>query len=147
MAAGGFFGGSFNEKSSPLIFRHASQFVLLAAMLGLAGIPDLVQAKKAQNDSDLAVVAMATMPPQARDTYERIRQGGPYAYEKDGVVFGNRERILPSEKRGYYHEYTVKTPGSRDRGARRIVCGGPAKTPDACFYSDDHYSSFRRIVP
>ena len=147
MAAGGIFGGGFMKKSSQLIFRQTRHFAMFAALLGLAVVPDLVQAKKAQSDASVAVVAMATMPPQARDTYERIRQGGPFAYEKDGVVFGNRERILPSEKRGYYHEYTVKTPGSRDRGARRIVCGGPAKTPDACFYSDDHYSSFRRIVP
>lgn len=62
-------------------------------------------------------------------------------------MFGNRERLLPISKRGYYREYTVKTPGSRDRGARRIVCGGKATTPDACFYSADHYGSFRKIVP
>jgi ribonuclease T1 len=95
-----------------------------------------------------SAVAVATLPKQAQDTYKLIAEGGPFPYDKDGVVFGNRERILPSEKRGYYREYTVKTPGSRDRGARRIVCGGKApKVPDACFYSDDHYASFRRIVP
>ena len=76
-----------------------------------------------------------------------IYQGGPFKYDKDGSVFGNRERILPAKNRGYYLEYTVKTPGERSRGARRIVCGGfvPA-TPDACYYTDDHYASFRRIV-
>jgi ribonuclease T1 len=64
------------------------------------------------------------------------------------VVFGNRERILPREARGYYHEYTVRTPGARDRGARRIVCGGrEAKRPEACYYTADHYTSFQRIVP
>ena len=93
-----------------------------------------------------ATVAVAELPRQGRDTYELIRKGGPFPYEKDGVVFGNRERQLPSEKRGYYREYTVQTPGSRDRGARRIVCGGPARAPHACFYTADHYASFRKIV-
>ena len=63
------------------------------------------------------------------------------------MVFGNRERLLPLNTRGYYREYTVKTPGSQDRGARRIVCGGPATVPDACYYTADHYASFRKIVP
>jgi ribonuclease T1 len=76
-----------------------------------------------------------------------ILQGGPFPFDKDGVVFGNRERFLPMHKRGYYREYTVRTPGSRDRGARRIVCGGPATSPDDCYYSADHYANFRRIVP
>lgn len=76
-----------------------------------------------------------------------IYQGGPFKYDKDGSVFGNRERILPAKNRGYYREYTVKTPGERSRGARRIVCGGfIPTTPDACYYTDDHYASFRRIV-
>jgi len=76
-----------------------------------------------------------------------IYQGGPFRYDKDGAVFGNRERILPAKNRGYYREYTVKTPGERSRGARRIVCGGLIPTtPDACYYTDDHYASFRRIA-
>ena len=70
-----------------------------------------------------------------------------FAYEKDGTVFGNRERLLPVQKRGYYHEYTVTTPGLSHRGVRRIVCGGQPKTPDVCYYTADHYASFRRIVP
>ena len=78
--------------------------------------------------------------------YELIRQGGPFPNGKDGAVFGNRERLLPSAKRGFYREYTVPTPGSRDRGARRIVCGGPIKQPYACYYTADHYASFRMIV-
>ena len=95
-----------------------------------------------------ATVSVAELPVQARDTYGLIGRGGPFPYEKDGVVFGNRERQLPSHPRGYYHEYTVKTPGSRDRGARRIVCGGARRSaPEACYYSDDHYASFRKIVP
>lgn len=93
-------------------------------------------------------VALADLPKQAQSTYALIQQGGPFPYEKDGVVFGNRERILPQQKRGYYHEYTVKTPASRNRGAIRIVCGGTKnKTFDACYYTDDHYASFKRITP
>jgi len=94
-----------------------------------------------------ATIALSSLPVQGRETYQLVRQGGPFPFEKDGVVFGNRERLLPLQKRGYYREYTVKTPGSHDRGARRMVCGGPATTPDSCFYSADHYASFRKIVP
>ncbi len=92
-------------------------------------------------------VAVQQLPREGQETYLAIHQGGPFSYEKDGVVFGNRERILPKQVRGYYHEYTVKTPGERTRGARRIVCGGwEVKQPQNCFYSDDHYASFREIV-
>ena len=76
-----------------------------------------------------------------------IYKGGPFKHDKDGVVFGNRERILPAYSRGYYREYTVRTPNERSRGARRIVCGGSKPVaPDACYYTDDHYASFRKIV-
>ena len=93
-----------------------------------------------------ATVRVTELPPQGRETYELIRQGGPFPHDKDGTVFGNRERLLPLQKRGYWREYTVRTPGSRDRGARRIVCGGPPRTPNACYYTADHYASFRMIV-
>lgn len=93
------------------------------------------------------VVALADLPKEAQATDRLIRAGGPFPYRKDGSVFGNRERLLPPERRGHYREYTVDTPGSRDRGARRIVCGGvPPTRPEACFYTDDHYASFRRIA-
>jgi ribonuclease T1 len=95
--------------------------------------------------TDRRDVAAATLPREARDVLERIRAGGPFRFERDGVTFGNRERLLPPRRRGFYHEYTVATPGAHDRGARRIVCGGPQRTPDVCYYSDDHYASFRRI--
>ena len=93
-------------------------------------------------------VALAQLPAEAQVTHRLILDGGPFPHSKDGVVFGNRERILPREARGYYHEYTVRTPGARDRGARRIVCGGrETKRPEACYYTADHYTSFQRIVP
>ena len=86
------------------------------------------------------------LPRQGQQTLELIRQGGPFPHGKDGTVFGNRERQLPAHKRGFYREYTVATPGSRDRGARRIVCGGPPQVPHACYYTADHYASFHKIV-
>lgn len=92
-------------------------------------------------------ITVAALPQQGLQTYHLIHQGGPFAHEKDGTVFGNRERLLPLHTRGYYREYTVATPNLRARGARRIVCGGAPKTPDACYYTADHYGSFRRIVP
>ena len=93
-------------------------------------------------------IALADLPKQGRETYALILAGGPFPYEKDGTVFGNRERILPAQKRGFYREYTVKTPYARTRGAKRIVCGGsqPEK-PQVCYYTDDHYASFKRIAP
>jgi guanyl-specific ribonuclease Sa len=102
----------------------------------------------AQRAPPSPVVAQAGLPPEALATLQRIERGGPHAYRQDGGNFQNRERLLPSRPRGYYREYTVETPGSRDRGARRIVTGGgiPGKSaPTEFFYSDDHYRSFRRI--
>ena len=119
----------------------ARAIVALAAMLALAPV---VHAR--DDPAALPVVATRELPREALDVLARIEAGGPFAYERDGVVFGNREHILPGRPRGYYHEYTVHTPGERTRGARRIICGGPRRTPDACFYTDDHYQSFRRIV-
>ncbi len=92
-------------------------------------------------------VDLTTLPVEAQRVDQLIRQGGPFKYDKDGVVFGNREGMLPRERRGYYREYTVRTPSERSRGARRIVCGGrQMNAPEACYYTDDHYASFRRIV-
>ena len=85
------------------------------------------------------------LPPEAHDTLRRIEAGGPFAHRQDGSTFQNRERLLPPQPRGYYREYTVETPGSDDRGARRIVAGGDP--PVEFFYTDDHYRSFRRIDP
>ncbi len=95
----------------------------------------------------VGTVTLAELPREAQVTEASIRAGGPFASSKDGSVFGNRERLLPAEAKGYYREYTVMTPGARDRGARRIVCGGRQPTaPEACYYTADHYASFRRIV-
>lgn len=97
----------------------------------------------------IAEVRIDELPVEARQTLARIKRGGPYAYRKDGSVFGNREKRLPAQPRGYYTEYTVKTPYSRDRGARRIVAGrGAGRDPATSgeyYYTDDHYNSFWRI--
>ncbi len=97
--------------------------------------------------AELPPIAVADLPKEARTTLERIRDKQTFPYDRDGVVFGNREGILPAKARGYYHEYTVKTPGSHNRGARRIVCGGEKGTVTDCYYSDDHYQSFKSIRP
>lgn len=90
-------------------------------------------------------VHVDALPKEGREVLVRIHAGGPFRYERDGVVFGNREKLLPGKPRGYYHEYTVPTPGARNRGARRIVCGGPKTEPVVCYYTADHYQSFARI--
>ena len=83
----------------------------------------------------------ASLPPEAADTLTLIRQGGPFPHHQDGVVFQNREHRLPNKASGYYHEYTVPTPGAHDRGARRIITGGDP--PGTYYYTDNHYQSFR----
>lgn len=99
---------------------------------------------------DYAVVAAADLPREARETLSLIKAGGPFPYAKDGVVFGNYERILPRQKRGYYTEYTVRTPGAKSRGARRIVAGkgrtGDPATSGEYWYTADHYRTFARIA-
>ena len=106
------------------------------------GATETEQAQRSQ------VVALSELPVQAQDVHRRIHEGGPFRYSKDGSVFGNRERLLPRRPRGFYREYTVPTPGERDRGARRIGCGGKEiRQPETCFYTRDHYASFRQIDP
>ena len=90
-------------------------------------------------------MAVGDLPAEARQTLALIREGGPYPYEKDGTVFGNYERKLPRQRRGYYTEYTVRTPHVRSRGARRIIAGGRDGRPTEFYYTDDHYQTFRRI--
>jgi ribonuclease T1 len=90
-----------------------------------------------------STASLGELPPEARETLRLIDSGGPFPYRRDGIVFQNRERRLPEQAKGYYREYTVPTPGSKDRGARRIVTGGKPAT--VFYYTADHYKSFRRI--
>ncbi|AYN43941.1 ribonuclease N [Streptomyces dangxiongensis] len=90
----------------------------------------------------MATVRESRLPAEARRTLALIDRGGPFPYARDGVVFGNVEGRLPRQRRGHYHEYTVRTPGSRDRGARRVVTGQDGET----YYTDDHYKSFRAVL-
>ncbi len=92
--------------------------------------------------SNLPTVSLADLTDEALDTLRLIQEGGPYPYRQDDAVFGNRERLLPARASGYYREYTVETPGSPDRGARRIVVGANGDR----YYTSDHYDSFREIV-
>ncbi|WP_329153031.1 guanine-specific ribonuclease N1 and T1 [Streptomyces sp. NBC_01456] len=101
---------------------------------GASGVPSWARG--------MPVVGVARLPAQARDTLRLIDAGGPFPYRQDGTVFGNRERLLPRQPRGHYHEYTVPTPGSPDRGARRIVTGESRET----YYTDDHYRTFKAVL-
>jgi ribonuclease T1 len=118
-------------------------FLALFALWLLAG--SLAGAR----DARPAEVDLAALPREAQETLALIQAGGPFRYRKDGSVFGNREKRLPQQARGYYREYTVPTPGAKDRGARRIVAGsgerGDVRTSGEYYYTDDHYTSFRRI--
>jgi len=120
-------------------------FASLAVATGL--LTGVALAKGPALEEPVSTIYIAELPKQGAQTYTLIHQGGPFAHAKDGVVFGNRERLLPAQKRGFYHEYTVATPGSKNRGAKRIVCGGQPKAPEICYYTADHYASFRKIVP
>lgn len=132
-----------------VVKRWAGQCTGLVRQMGLVLLTvGLLSGPLAQASSEpVPTISLQALPEPGVETYRNIQRGGPFPFEKDGVIFGNRERILPMQKRGYYREYTVKTPGSRNRGAQRIVCGGPATAPDACYYTADHYASFRMIVP
>ena len=113
--------------------------LLLAVLLGL---PTAAGGFDDTPAGGIATILVAQVPQQARETLHLIRVGGPFPYAKDGVVFGNYERRLPHKPRGYYHEYTVPTPGAHDRGARRIISGRGGEL----YYTDDHYRTFKRIL-
>ena len=111
-------------------------FFLVGALLSLTVL--------AKGTLPPGTIAVAQLPREAQQTLVLIKQGGPFPYAKDGVVFGNYEKALPKQRRGYYHEYTVKTPGVRSRGARRLITGGEANSGEY-YYTDDHYVTFSRV--
>ncbi|HUH95353.1 MAG TPA: ribonuclease domain-containing protein [Casimicrobiaceae bacterium] len=121
-------------------WRRAAATLCLAIFAATA-LPSLARERAPET------VHAAALPPEARATLALIGAGGPFPYERDGVAFGNREHLLPAKPHGYYREYTVPTPRARTRAARRIVCGGAVATLSECYYSDDHYRSFRKIQP
>ncbi len=116
---------------------HASSMKSDGSRLEVPSEPDAIPASREASRYP------SFLPAEAIATIELIERGGPFPYERDGSVFQNREQRLPTQPRGYYREYTVRTPGSRDRGARRIVAGGDP--PAVYFYTDDHYQTFRRV--
>ncbi|MEU2430794.1 ribonuclease domain-containing protein [Streptomyces sp. NPDC007861] len=126
------------------------RLVLAAALLASLGLPAAGCSSGSGTQSPAAptgrtalpVVRVGDLPPEARETLRLIDRGGPFPYAKDGAAFGNFERILPRRERGYYREYTVRTPGERDRGARRIVTGQAGEV----YYTDDHYETFREVL-
>ncbi|MFJ6751638.1 MULTISPECIES: ribonuclease domain-containing protein [unclassified Streptomyces] len=105
---------------------------------GVAGRPSAAPGRAA----GMPVVPSGDLPAEARTTLRLIDAGGPFPYRQDGTVFGNVERLLPRQPRGYYHEYTVRTPGSPDRGARRLITGEGHET----YYTDDHYRTFKAVL-
>ncbi|GGS06530.1 ribonuclease domain-containing protein [Streptomyces nojiriensis] len=134
------------------LLRLLGALFLCAALVGAVGCGGQKPAPAAAASASASAVpgwakGMATvradgLPQQARDVLALIDKGGPYPYRQDGTVFGNFEKALPEQKRGYYHEYTVRTPGERDRGARRIVTGEGGEF----FYTDDHYDTFKAVL-
>jgi len=116
-------------------------FVLFAALFVLVSTQAHAHSHHSHDSGAIQTIAVAELPSEARDTLRLIKQRGPFPFSRDGVAFGNHEKHLPQQPRGYYHEYTVKTPGAHNRGARRIVCG---VVPE-CYYSGDHYRNFQRI--
>jgi ribonuclease T1 len=107
---------------------------------------DAAAASGAQERGALGTVTKAQLPAEAAETLRLIKAGGPFPFGEDGVLFRNSSALLPQHPRGYYHAYTVRTPGSADRGQRRIVCGGPRKHTNDCYYTDDYYANFKRIA-
>jgi ribonuclease T1 len=113
----------------------------IAIVLGCASLGAAAQKAPSPPIDTVVEVHAAQLPLEARETIARIRKGGPFPYARDGALFANREAHLPAEKRGYYKEYTVKTPGERTRGTRRIIAGAHGEL----YYTEDHYNHFRRI--
>ena len=113
-------------------------FTIVAALLTA---PSAADARRSRVRAEIGAVQLAKLPPEAQRTVQLVLRGGPFPYRRDGVIFENREGRLPTRARSYYREYTVPTPGQRDRGPRRIIVGASREF----YYSDDHYRSFRRV--
>ena len=128
----------------PVAFARAFAHAMLGALVVALAAGSASTAAR-ETPGRLAEIDVAALPAEAREVLAQIRAGGPFRYERVGVTFGNREPQLPARRRGFYPAYTVTTPGERTRGARRLVCGGPRKAPEVCYYTDDHYATFRRI--
>jgi len=128
------------SRRSRRLRRPQIALIALAAALALGYA---INAVRGEHHTGLqsGTVALSSLPAQASDTVHLIEAGGPFPYPQDGVVFNNAERRLPDEPRGYYREYTVPTPGSADRGARRIITGKNGEY----YYTPDHYETFRRV--
>lgn len=122
---------------------QAAQVTQASTQSAQTAPPSRSRASSTDPVSGLPWIDQSALPAQGQQTYRLIGNGGPFPYSRDGIVFQNREGVLPRRARGTYHEYTVKTPGSSDRGARRIIC---AAFPE-CYYTADHYASFDRIRP
>lgn len=146
-------GQSFWKRLSPYLLAFALILAAyLASLVGGAGagcvtspssdrVPAAVSEAQPQQNQSVGI-GLGSLPAEAGDTLRLIKRGGPFPYSKDGTVFNNYEGLLPAKPTGYYHEYTVITPGSPDRGARRIIAGGPGEY----YYTGDHYRSFQRIL-
>lgn len=129
------------RQSKPVMILGAGLFALTAFFA-------VVSPAEARDTPSIETIAVTALPEQAREVLKLIRAGGPFQHaNKDGSTFGNFEKILPKQPRGYYKEYTVRTPGVKNRGARRIVCRGDVRSANSstCYYTSDHYNSFKRI--
>lgn len=127
------------------VFGLASGVLAREPQQGGAQAPQVQSGSNRGEPGAIAEIALAELPAEARSTLATIRRGGPFDYDKDGTTFFNREGLLPRRPRGYYTEYTVRTPGARNRGARRIVAGGDPVRSGEYYYTPDHYRSFLRI--
>lgn len=123
---------------------------MLAVLILTIGVSAQARAftapESARPTGAIDAIELHQLPPEAMETMRLIMAGGPFPHAQDGRTFGNFERLLPRQRRGYYTEYTVRTPGSRNRGARRIIAGGNPQTQGEFYYTDDHYATFRRII-
>lgn len=139
----GFLRDNATPHGEPVLFSY--RLILLVVVALLAGSASGCTAQAHFSDH----ITFTALPREAQETLALIKSGGPFPYRKDGAVFGNFERRLPTQLRGYYREYTVPTPGAKGRGARRIVAGlgsaGDVRYSGEYYYTDNHYLSFRKI--